>query len=503
MPKVALSGPAARTLQADARDEMQAGRDSRAGQAARSIRRSWNYGEGKKTAAQVTVGAGIGAGVAAIGVATHGAGIPVIAALAVGGFALGKMSDTAFAKLWGRQYTGGESTREWVSGYAKADTAEQSKLLDERAHKTIRRAFQHYVTACEKVQGLRKAHLPKNCDDAFHLVTEMLQVKRHLDKARLYIHPAIFLSIHVLEYYEKVWKTWSKADEAIAKDSWHDDKKCASGRCYFDKPGARSSSPSLLGTFDVSKATSELEEAKKDIGTDPVLEFARAAKSSSTSALYMDAIAKYTDRGFAVKLKHSVTNPWERKTKGEQVAFVVKHGASMALAAGGGGAHAGADESLNTLVLLIDMGFTSADLGMDQVSEKAGESQPLGSQKDGSRTAAESQETLRDSAVHLWEIGNEWERIRDNNDNKDKFQGKTCDEALEYLRQVYKIHHHLAKTGGYLHETIEKVTKLTSKIESNISLLTKMNNSLIGDIDRLMATDHTNRCKKGSCYQRK
>ena len=93
-------------LKAEAYDLMMQGRASKGGKLARSARRSWNYGGGKKTVIKVGVGLGVATGFAALGVATHGVGIPIIVGLAAGGLAVGKLSDTAFAKLWGRQYTG-------------------------------------------------------------------------------------------------------------------------------------------------------------------------------------------------------------------------------------------------------------------------------------------------------------------------------------------------------------------------------------------------------------
>ncbi len=144
-------------LKAEAYDLMMQGRASKGGKLARSARRSWNYGEGKKTVIKVGVGLGVATGFAALGVATHGVGIPIIVGLAAGGLAVGKLSDTAFAKLWGRQYTGGERTRAWIGTYKQVDSAGATQVLDERAHKTIRRAFQHYRTAWEKAQQIQDA----------------------------------------------------------------------------------------------------------------------------------------------------------------------------------------------------------------------------------------------------------------------------------------------------------------------------------------------------------
>ena len=54
-------------LKAEAYDLMMQGRASKGAKLARSARRSWNYGEGKKTVIKVGVGLGVATGFAARG----------------------------------------------------------------------------------------------------------------------------------------------------------------------------------------------------------------------------------------------------------------------------------------------------------------------------------------------------------------------------------------------------------------------------------------------------
>ena len=471
------------------------------------MERSWDYGDGKKNAAKVTTGVVIGGSVAAIGAATHGVGIPIIAALAVGGLTVGKMSDLAFAKAWGRQYTGGEATREWLEHTPEFNSFHQSKLLEERADKTVRRAFQHYRTACDKVGQLRNLRAARTCEQALDMVTAMLHLKRHLDKARIYIHPAIFLLQHVLEYYEKAWQIWSGKDKEVVNDSWHWDSHCGSHTCYLNV-FVNAGRPIAANSWDdlgVDKEKRLLLQARNEIGRDPVFEGLYAGKPHpATTRLYRLANLKYARRDLTVKISHGVTNDWERKTLSERAGFVFHHAASVALAAGAAGAHVRADEILNGLAVFIDQAFNSTDLGIsgaaDQVrSNPANGDADIRSQRAGAQMAEDAQDGIYKAAVHLWEISEVMTVIRSHNRGQDSYKGTTCDEAIEYLRQVYKIRHHLEKTQRYLKEAIELVAKLTSKINQSIAAVNKINNGYCKSIDSLMDYGSHPQCAKGSC----
>jgi hypothetical protein len=507
----ALSKNRVEDLKRYALNQMNAGRDDLLKQVSRSIERGWDYGEGKKTAAKVAVGATVGAGVAAIGVVTHGAGIPVIAGLAVGGFVVGNMSDTAFAKLWGRNYTGGAASREWMGNNPKIDSGGQAKLMEERAHKTVRRAFQHYRTACEKMKAVKKLCIvaPQSCDQASEAVTALLEVKRHLDKARMYVYPSIFLSGHVLEYYEKTWTKWSGKDDDDVRGAWHPDKNCGCSRCYFTQnPNlvAHVPAPWDQGNFNLAKMKSEIATAKKQMEIDPTLGAPIPNNiGKGTRDLFLDAQYAYTyHRGMGVKMAHSFTNQWARKTNREKVIVGAKQVVSAALAGGSAGAHVHADELLNALAVFIDGAFTSFGLVFGEGSEdvtlgSAPANGHIESQAYGSAMGEESQEQLRKSATHLWEAGKVIGRIWSENSNSDDFKGTTCDQAVEYERQVYKIRHHLVETRCYLEETIELVTELASRVDRDLFNLTYISNRYIRAIDAFMKGHQS--CEKGDCYK--
>lgn len=134
----------------------------------------------------------------------------------------------------------------------------------------------------------------------------------------------------------------------------------------------------------------------------------------------------------------------------ERAGFVFHHAASVALAAGAAGAHVRADEILNGLAVFIDQAFNSTDLGIsgaaDQVrSNPANGDADIRSQRAGAQMAEDAQDGIYKAAVHLWEISEVMTVIRSHNRGQDSYKGTTCDEAIEYLRQVYKIRHHLEK----------------------------------------------------------
>jgi hypothetical protein len=500
-----LSPVGALSLKADAFDLMIQGRASKGGRLARSVRRSWNYGEGKKNVIKFGVGMGVATGLAAVGVATHGVGIPIIVGLAAGGLAVGKLSDTAFAKLWGRQYTGGERTRAWIGTYKQVDTAGATQVLEERAHKTIRRAFQHYRTAWEKAQQFRAPQKPfATCDEAIGTVTELLHILRHLDKARLYVYPAIFLADAALQNYEFRLDYTDQPNE-VANAAWHPDGACDSKTCYLHNtligsqgnPGV-----ALWSAGQVKHAKKELEDAKALIATDPTITGATPfTPNLDRDRLYHDAETKYANRSMVTKVRHGISNPWERKTNSEQASFVAKHVVSVGLAAGGAGTHAGADEILGGFAAGVDELFAFADVGTAEGADELDAERVLHDiekHREGAKSGKESQESLRKAAIHLLEVYNVTNEI-----NKEGLNEiGDCDDAVEYLRQVYKILHHLSKTEGYLHETIEKVTKLTEKINADIVHLTKFNGAVRSRVDLFMNSGNHSNCTHDLCYKK-
>lgn len=75
----------------------------------------------------------------------------------------------------------------------------------------------------------------------------------------------------------------------------------------------------------------------------------------------------------------------------------------------------------------------------------------------------------------------------------------SIDQAVEYERPVYKIHHHLVETLCYLAETIELVTKLASRVDRDLFNLTHISNHYIRAIDAFMKGHQS--CAKGDCYK--
>jgi hypothetical protein len=338
------------------------------------------------------------------------------------------------------------------------------------------------------------------------MVTEMLRVKRHLDKARLYVFPAMFLLCHVLDYYDKAWKQWTGKDEEAALGDWHPGKFCVIDHCYYtgSELGGKRALPWIAGKFNVAHEKKLLEDLALKLKFDPTLQSPyHKTPYSGTKKLFDDAERKYDDRSLGVKAKHGITNPWQRKTMGEQVAFVGKHAASFALAGAGVGAHIKADEALNVAAWLIDAAFSSTDVGLEEGVEGIDPgvhayTKDIESQLDGSKMGEGAQDGLRKAAIHLWETSNVWVRIVDVNGGYG-FAGQTCDEALEYLRQVYKIQHHLLKTQKYLKETIELVTKLAEKIDHSLATLTTISNAVFDVIDPFMRAHKP--CDHGTCYR--
>lgn len=500
-------------LKKRAKHEMQSGREDVRKQIARSAERSWDYGEGKKTALKVGVGLGVGTGIAAIGVATHGLGIPVIAGVAAGGFVTGQLSDTMITKAWGREYTGGTRTREWLGhGPPVIDTFARSKVAEERAHKTLRRAFQHYRTAQEKVgQWKRKSwqwRIPnklETCEEAFNWMTDLVHVKRHLDKARLYLLPAVFLSQYILTDCDDKWGRWSKKGDVTKK--WHPATVCADyfknpQLCAWMGPNNRSAGLPLppgqwLSTFNVQSEKQKLIILLGQLGSDPTLLLQYAKQSSwGTKKMFEDAERDCNEHRAAAKVKHGITNPLQRMTTGEQAGFAVKKIGSMGLAGATMGAQIPA-EAIHGISVLIDEGFSAVDLGIGEgfngIVNSLQATEPQDAQE-----GADTQESIRKAAIHLWEADEAIGAIYATNNNSHDFNGHTCCEAVEYLRQVYKIEHHLRKSQTYIHETVETIRRLADAVDTALRSLTKASNLVFDSVDQFLL-NHPG-CTAGRCY---
>jgi hypothetical protein len=472
----------------------------------RSIRRSWEYGEGKKTAVKVGGSLAIAGIFGAVGAATHGVGLPIVIGLAAGGLVVGKLSDTAFAKVWGRQYIGGGRTREWVQEFQAPSDMGEAKLLEERAHKTIRRAYQHYRTGFAKAEALPAGAILTSCDQCVAALVKALGAKHHLDKARLYLHPALFLAEALMIAHYGRWNDFKDHEEVVCNAEWHSNHRCE-GKCFMTL--SKTFPPALVKEHlwtqgDIERQARKLEDARRTIETDPTIQGSGPSQGYNKEIrwLYEDAMAIYGNRQLA-KLKHGVTNMWDRKTKGEQKAFAAKQGASIGLAALGGGIHGHYDEVLDGAAILLDAGLTALDTSSAEGIESLdrGPTRPtnLAKHKDGSQIASESQEAMRKAAIHLFEINTICGEVEKANGNRIG----DCEGALDYLSEIFRIQHHLSKTEHYLTETIHTVTELTELVTARLERLTVYHTDLNRSIRTFLATGNHNGCTGGSCYKRR
>jgi hypothetical protein len=144
--------------------------------------------------------------------------------------------------------------------------------------------------------------------------------------------------------------------------------------------------------------------------------------------------------------------------------------------------------------------FAFADAGTGGAEELDAERvlHDIEKHREGAKAGKESQESLRKAAIHLLEVYNVTNEI-----NKEGLNEiGDCDDAVEYLRHVYKILHHLSKTESYLLETIEKVSKLTEKINADFVHLTKFNAAVRSRVDQLMNVGNHSNCTPDLCYKK-
>lgn len=452
---------------------------------ARYLERGWDYGEGKKTVAKVGVGTTIGLGVAAVGVATHGAAVPVIAAIAVGGFAMGKMSDVGFAKLWGRQYTGGQQSRTWGMDNETASFADgfsEAKLLEERAHKTIRRSIQHYEAAKKKREAFPfSVAAPKSCSEAVSRALQLLHMKRHLDKAYVYLYPGQLLLRAMFEYEEAIWRELKSKDGQFGRKVWHtQDSECIT--CHY--PKASPNGPNWnQGTFNGSDLANKLKalEIWSTLDCGP-LTFDRKRMGPGVGKVFDMATEVYKSRGMAVKVKHGITNDLNRKTRSEKISLGTRTVISGGLAAAGGVAHAHFDEILGQVgQMLIDEAATFSDIGSGEVFEnlEAGKS---------------SQEGLRKVAIHLWEAQQSLAGLALADNKLMDFVGTTCDQALDYLRGIYTAQHHALKAQEYLDKTIRLVSKTKADLDTLSASIDALAKTYSHEIAQFLSHHPTSAC---------
>lgn len=499
-------------------------RGNRAKKIRRSLRRSWQYGGGKKKVAKLAVGAAFGAIFVGVSAATAGAGAPVIAALAIGGFMVGQMSDVGFAKLSGRKYRGKQKTQNWMDKYRSMNSEEQTENLQvtqERAHKTIRRAFEHYRRAVRKARAAQEAAqaaaTDQTCDAAAEMVLSTLHVSHHFDKARTYEFPALFLCQTLLQTYKtylRVWQTGEpnlRARAAEILDGHAQDTACESDPCFAVEPvqqGAALPHPTFWDATVIARKENELKELDDELtmaGFAPGAPAPPGARDAvqRAHALFQDAGKKYhvEHKSLRVKMKHGITNMWARKTSGERKAFVASKVVAAGLAAGGGGV-SGGTASLDLPKFfdpLLEVGFEATQEAVDQIVDRATEDEELGGQsdiehhKDAARAGAEGQSTIQKAAVHLFEIMKIMDALKTSEKATD------CASAVERAREIYKIEHHLGKTQKYLGDSIAKVLMLGNDLKAKVDASKAANEQVFQLALRIVGRTSHGNCGK-VCY---
>lgn len=512
---------------------MQAGRDSKLKKVRRSVRRSMTYGGGKKKAAKIAIGVGFGAIFVGISVATAGVATPaLIAGLAVGSWAVGQMTDAGFAKLGGRKYRGGRATNEWVEKYTMPDNAEKAKALEERAHKTVRRTFEHYRRSIDKAKDARSLMMSLSgatgtCDEAADVAMSLMSLTRHLEKARIYAYPGLFLAEWVLEAFRVYANKWNgEGTQAVMEQvdarikafmEGHQGDPCSEdGFCFVESKGQHPDNrapsaqplPPLWTTAQMDQAKDRIDEARDRLDLSAVCA-PPASHHNATRLLYQDAGAKYERRrtgarGAAIKTKHGITSVWARKTHTEKKSYAVSQTVGAGLSAGSAGI--GGALFANNINLaagwefLIEGGFqVVGNLGNEAIDRNVeatdASQQTIDRQKHGSAIAAEAQDYLRKAAVHIWEAQKIVEALGSSQDA----DIKTCDDIVARLRELYKVRHHLTKAQAYLGEGIAFVVLLATKLAEKIEISNNIHRVAFTQIDMVMRRGDHSKCGK-VCY---
>jgi hypothetical protein len=500
----------------------------------RAIKRSWKYKDGKKNLSRMALAAGVTTLGVVVGVVTHGAALPIIAALAAGQYAVGKMGDSAFMALYGNQYKGATRTREFIENYTSVDfdTEGEAKRLSSRAHSTIRRACQHYRKGWEKLDELQRKvqHPVESCDQAAEQLTLLWQAKRHLDKAWLYIHPACYLSRAMFNFYKSYRDEWRGVSARKAKEDQlsqiivnamklHEEDlggACLSYPCYWEsvpKGEAKGASPiheeHLWDNPD--RREKKLIKAERILAMDPTvvaasISFASPEISDDTKSLYFDTRASYFNRSVLIKIKHKVTNAWDKKTKSEKAAFGVGQVMSVGLAAGAVGVPDFGKPSEVVLGYASQAVETIIDTGIDASAEAGAQAAaiPGGPLKGavGTGGAKEGQENLQKAAIHLWEAGELsgklGERIKKYEERFD--ENDVCGAVVDIIAEIYTLKHHLVKAQKPLEEAIEMVEECVVALEKDFPRLKTGHNDIVKNINAFMAKNKHSSCKTHCIY---
>ncbi|HEX4231487.1 MAG TPA: hypothetical protein VHZ07_22650 [Bryobacteraceae bacterium] len=364
-----------------------------------------------------------------------------------------------------------------------ADGFSEAKLLEERAHKTIRRSIQHYEAAKKKREAFPfSVTEPKSCSEAVYRVLQLLHMKRHLDKAYAYLYPGQLLLRAMFEYEEAIWRELKSKDEQFGKKSWHT-KASECITCHY--PKASPNGPNWnQGTFNGSDLANKLNDREiwSTLEHGTLTSFDPKRMGPAVAKVFDMASGVYKNRGMAVKVKHGITNDLNRKTLSEKISLGTRTVISAGLAAGGGVAHAHFDDILGHFgQMLIDEAATFSDIGSGEVFEnlEAGKS---------------SQDGLRKVAIHLWEAQQSLADLALADNKLMDFVGSTCDQALDYLRGIYTAQHHALKAQEYLDKTIRLVSKTKADLDTLSASIDLLANTYLLEIARFLSHHPTSAC---------
>jgi outer membrane murein-binding lipoprotein Lpp len=469
--------------------------DARSGKLAgarRWLSRSMRIGSGKKTAGKIAIGVGLGAIAVTVSAVTAGAGLPVIAAIAAGTFFCGQMTNVGFSKLSGRQYRGVQKTNAWIEKFRNSteDHREDMAATKERAHKTTRRAFEHYRRGVRKgrvlVEAAEAAKKDRTCDSAANMLTAMFSVSHHWDKARLYAIPGIFLTTLLMDTYKDMLGLYTRSEAALRKGigdlfDEHGGERCGADACFIgdeiDASGAVG--PHLLwsdANFEQFMTNlKEHEDAITVSGFGPnTSSVTNPRVQQRAQQFFFDAGHVYFKRRKSIgnKMSHGIKGVFARKTKGERIATAVGVVTSAGLSAGGAafsGATAGMDLSaavdpaVEALSQVLENLAAEATEKLSEMADPTGQTD-LEHHAGGTKTAADTQSLFQKAAEHMQEIAKVEKTLADT--KKDHY---SCDTAFERVRLFFKIHHHLVRVQ-------ELLTAAWTEFEPLLELLVEKRN---------------------------
>jgi hypothetical protein len=493
------------------------------GGAARAVRRSWEFGSGKKAAAKLAIGLGLGAVAVGASAATAGAGAPVIIAIAGGAFLAGQATNAGFCKLSGRQYRSVQRTNSWIQEHL--DTS-QSSLQDdlaatnERAHKTIRRAFEHYRRGVRKSDAMRTAVIDAakgvTCDHAVSAATSTFSAAHHFNKARIYAVPGLFLCQILLDTYMDMLVLYSNSLKGMTTRVGDllegRDGGCDSDICFLERDFGQGRHDHSERWQDqvLQKRMNDAADRAETLNSieDQLMHTATSIMPSPdgnmpahsrTRLLFQQADRRYhvQRKRVGVRMRHGIRNVFARKTKGERVAVAANTAASVVVSAAGPGLSLNVDLGV-ALDALCELGFQAAENAVGEGIDRAtadGDADQRGIEHAdaGTKAGAALQSALQKAAEHMLEI------IKVERDLNDSPNASDCESAFERLRKFFKIEHHREKAEPNLTAAIGYLELLSNALTTKQAVLSDAQNGVFVLCREILAkSDHTD-CED-ACY---